>query len=215
MNRLSEFFKNLSATKQFLLVRTFYDWAIYVFDTFYMTYVFKESGEVKQVVINLLVTLLTVLVGYVLGSVFAKKVGIECDFRLSFILYVVTGLLGIYLVNMGAVSFLLISVFRGIAEGFYWASANVVELSGLPHDSRSRFYSMSHAINGAFNVVVPVSLGYLLTKSDSLLPAFIIFTAICVVATLIPLRFNINDRLTIHKKNFLTLTKHTAIKPFC
>lgn len=207
-------FSTLSATTQFFFARSFYDWAIYIFDAFYMTYVFKESGEVQEVVYNILITLLMVMVGFALGSFFMKKVGVERNLRLSFILYIFTGVLGIYLVNVGMVSFLLISFIRGIAEGFFWASSNIVELSGLPYNSRSKFYSLSQGVNGLFNIVAPITLGFLLTKANSLMPSFILFTIVCLIAVFLPFRFNINEKLSIDVSKFKRLFKHKELGKF-
>jgi len=214
MSRLSEFLNNLSPTKQYLLVRTYFDSAIYVFDAYCMTYVFKENGRVQDVVVNILITLVTFFVFFLLGSIFMNRVGVENNLRTSFLLYVFTGLFGIYLVHIGAMSFVLISLARGAAEGFYWASSHTIELSGLPHDSRSKLYSISYAINGVFTVVAPVTLGYLLAKSNSLLPAFVVFTAICLLAVITPYQFNINKKLSLHRNSFTEILKNPKLGSF-
>ncbi|WKZ23674.1 MAG: hypothetical protein QY312_02820 [Candidatus Dojkabacteria bacterium] len=211
MQRLLLKLSQLSATKQFFFVRTFYDWGIYLFDTFYMTYVFKESGDVRQVVYNILITLVTIFLGFILGSIFLSKVGVEKNLRLSFLLFIVTGLVGTYLAGIGQVSFLLISVIRGIAEGFYWASANLIELSGLPHASRSKFYSISTAVNGVFSIVIPISLGYLLLQMNSLLPSFALFSVVCLLAALFPFRFDISDKARLRRHKFRIILKHPKI----
>jgi len=214
VNRFISRFQLLSSTKQFLVARTFYDWAIYVFDVFYMTYIFKESGSVQEVVMNIFVTLFMVLIGLLAGSFTIRKFGVELNFRLSFVLYVLTGLLGIYLGSIGITAYLLISVFRGIAEGFFWASSNMVEMVGLPKDSRGRFYSISYAFNRVFDIVLPVTLGYLLIKMNSLIPIFVIFTGICLAAAVVPYRFNINNKATIRWTNFKKILRHKRLKEY-
>lgn len=209
--RLSTFFSSLSATKQFFFARTFYDWAIFVFDTFYLTYIFKESGDVRQVVYNILITYLTVLVGFVFGSFMMRRLGVEKNLRLSFVLYILTGLLAIYLVQLNIVSFLLISLVRGFAEGVFWASVNIIELTGLPHNSRSRFYSISHGVDEIFFIVAPITLGVLLTRADSLMPSFIIFAAICFVALFLPFKFNLKKEITIKWENFQKIFRKKAL----
>lgn len=202
MNRLVSRFQLLSSTKQFLVARTLYDWAIYVFDMFYMTYIFKESGEVKMVVVNILVTLSAVFAGFVLSAVVIPRIGVERSFRLSFVMYLVTGLAGLYLGNIGVLPYVLISAIRGLAEGVFWATSNVVEFNGLPEDSRSRFYSVSKSINGVFDIVLPVILGYMLAVSNSLYPTFILFSAICAIAVFMPYKFEIKRDLLVKWKNF-------------
>lgn len=204
-------FQFLSATKQFFVARTFYDWALFVFDTFYMAYVFKESGDVRQVVYNILITLLTIFVGFVFGSWWLTKVGVERNLRHSFLLYILTGIVGIVLASQGMVSYLLISSVRGIAEGFFWASANLIELSGLPHDSRTKFYSVSYGLNQLFFIVAPITLGVMLESSGSLLPSFVIFSIICAIAAILPFRFEGVKNISISKKNFIQLLKKPRI----
>lgn len=214
MNRLISRFQLLSSTKQFLVARTLYDWALYVFDMFYMTYIFKESGEVKTVVANILMTLLSVMVGFFLASVTVTKLGVERNFRISFVMYLVTGLVGLYLGSVGVLPYLFISCIRGIAEGFFWSTSNVVELNGLPEDSRSRFYSVSKSINGVFDIVLPVTLGYLLTLTNSLYPTFIIFSVICAIAVFIPYKFEIKQELSIKWKNFGKIVRNPRFREF-
>ena len=213
MNSTKKAFKQLSMTRQFFFVRTTYDWAIFTFDAFYMTYVFKEAGTVQQVVYNILLTLLLTFVGFIIGSYFMNKVGVEKNLRLSFFLYIITGLLGIYMLRIGVASFLLISCVRGIAEGFFWASSNLVEL-GLPHDSRSRFYSISQGVNQVFFIVAPISLGYMLVQTHSLIPAYILFTLMCLIGVLIPYDFSINHKLSINKEMYLKVLRHPEFRNF-
>lgn len=214
LRQLAKKFQFLSATKQFFIARTFYDWALFVFDTFYMAYVFKESGDVRQVVYNILITLVTIFIGFVFGSWWLTKVGVERNLRLSFLLYIVTGVVGIFLASQGMVSYLLISSVRGIAEGFFWASANLIELSGLPHDSRTKFYSVSYGLNQLFFIVAPITLGVMLESSGSLLPSFIIFSIICAVAALLPFRFEGVKNISVSKVKFNSLLKKPKILTF-
>lgn len=214
LRQFAKKFQFLSATKQFFIARTFYDWALFVFDTFYMAYVFKESGDVRQVVYNILITLVTIFIGFVFGSWWLTKVGVERNLRLSFLLYIVTGVVGIFLASQGMVSYLLISSVRGIAEGFFWASANLIELSGLPHDSRTKFYSVSYGLNQLFFIVAPITLGVMLESSGSLLPSFIIFSIICAVAALLPFRFEGVKNISVSKVKFNSLLKKPKILTF-
>lgn len=211
MQRLYSWLKNLSAAKQFFLARTTYDWAIYVFDTFYMTTVFKESGEVKEVVLNIIVTLLTIYVGFLLGSIFLKRLGAEVNLKLSFVMYLITGIVGVYLSQLGIVSFLLISSIRGISEGFYWVSANFVELVGVPHDSRSKIYSIFQSSYGVFTLVAPVILGYLLTTFNTFLPIYVIFCLFWIVGLLIPFNFKVNNKISFSFLKFQQILRHPQI----
>ncbi|MCC7304463.1 hypothetical protein IT418_03580 [bacterium] len=206
-----ENFSKLSVVRQYFFARTFYDWGIYIFDAFYLTYVFKESGDVSTVVSNALVTLVAIFFGFILGSILMNKIGVERNLRFSFVLFILTGMLGVYLLSIGAMSFLVISLARGVAEGFFWAYANIIELSGLPFVSRGKFYSISQGVNGIFSIVAPVTLGYLLTKANSLIPSFIIFSCICIVAVLVPYKFDMNERLSIDFLKFERFIRRQTI----
>jgi YQGE family putative transporter len=202
MKKLNTFLTGLSVAKQFFFARTIYDWAIFVFDSFYMTYVFKESGQVSTVVVNMLVTFLTIYIGFVLGSLLMNKIGAERNLKVSFVLYIITGLVGIFAASSFAAPYIIISIFRGMAEGFYWASVNFVELSGVPHASRSKFYSLSQSLNSVFFIVMPIALGYLLYREGDLLPIYIIFSILCVIGAVFPFNFSINQKINIKKEHF-------------
>ncbi len=211
MRSIYAWLKKLSSAKQFFLARTVYDWSIFVFDTFYMTTIFKESGEIRDVVLNIIITLLTIYAGYVLGAIFLKRLGVEANLKLSYALYLLTGFIGIYLSQAGLVSFFLISIFRGLSEGFFWVSSNFVELVGVPKDSRGKIYSISNASYGIFSLIAPVSLGYLLTTFNTFLPIYALFSLFWFIGLLLPFDFKINHQISFSFAKFKNLFKQPKI----
>lgn len=207
-------FSNLSAAKQFFFARTSYDWAIFVFDSFYMTIIFKESGDVRQVIYNIVLTLVAIFFGFVCGSWLLNRIGVEKTLRLSFILFILTGLVGIYLVQINLMSYVIISIIRGLAEGVFWAAANLVELSGMSADSRSTFYSVSQGFGEFFYIVAPVTLGLLLDRAGTLFPSFVIFSCLCVVAAFLPFSFRNVGKATLLRTNFARIFQKKKIVPY-
>jgi len=200
--------------KQFFLTKTIYKWATYILMAYYLTYIFRDTGDIYQVVYNVIVVYTAIAIGMVFAGMIVGKLGVEKVLRLSFILFIVTGLSGIFLSNTPMFGYMAISTLRGFSVGIFWLVMHFLEMAGMKSKDRGKFYSMIFGVSTIFNVIAPVILGFLLAMFKSYIPIYAAFTFVSLVGALYPFDFKLKADRVLTKEEFIKVFRETKFNKF-
>jgi hypothetical protein len=173
-----------------------------------MVLVYKETHDLRWIIVNMMIYFLFVLGPFYLTLRLIKRTSINFAIRLAFILFVITGIFGALALNQISYFFLVFSFIRGMAEGVYWASANLIELNGLESNSRTKYYSFTSGFNQLLFIILPILLGTFLFNTDYYQVIFFAFSAVTLIGVFIPWNISNIAVTEIKKENVLRIMKN-------
>lgn len=193
---------------QYYFLITIFTSAIFILDLFYSILIFKDTHDIRFIILNFIIANTVNLIAYTIGSAILARTSFSFTTRISFIFMTLTGLFGFFFLGKIFNFYILFSIFRGISEGFYWVPTNLIALDGINKYSRSKIFSILNGSGTILSIVVPVLLGLFLSNTNDYKIIFILFAGVSSLGIIFPWHFEKLENISFKISNFGKIISH-------
>ena len=178
MMKIGKLIGNVELTKDLkilLLTGGLYSLSVALSNTFVNVFLWKQSGEFRDLGLYNLAIILLQLLTFTLAGRWAKKIDRVIVFRIG-VAFLTIFYLTVLLIGDKASTFLLVlGAILGIGNGFYWLAYNVLTFEVTEPDTRDFFNGFLGLLNSVAGMIGPMIAGYIisqLTKSTGYMIVF-------------------------------------------
>jgi hypothetical protein len=185
-----------------------------VYGLYYGIFLYRNSFDLKVLVIDTLLVAISSWVGYICGVFYIHKSGYLKALRLSFFLLFVVSLITLLVIPAIRTVYPLLSIMRGIPLGIGAAVIDTFLLKEFASASRSRFFNINLSIEFIIAVVLPVIIGGIITYLDGYRLTFMLAALVYLAALLVPIHYNKRPKSLTSLSDELHMIKKKGIKEF-
>ncbi|MFT8320378.1 MAG: MFS transporter [Bacillus sp. (in: firmicutes)] len=178
MMKTNKLLGNVELTKDLnllLLIGGLYSLSIALSNTFVNIFLWKQSGEFKDLGLYNMAIIILQLVTFILAGRWAKKVDRVIVLRLG-VIFLALFYLSVLLIGDKASSYLiLLGCLLGIGYGFYWLAFNVLTFEVTEPETRDFFNGFLGVLTSVGGMIGPILAGYIisaLSKSSGYMVVF-------------------------------------------
>ncbi|MCA9386759.1 MFS transporter [Candidatus Dojkabacteria bacterium] len=184
--------KHKQLLNQFITFRTAMVLTNLIVWSYYYILLFQETGSIFTLMLEYMIFMLGLYVGFVICTFFLDRVGYLFSFRFSSLLQALSMFLILAYINDLAVLFPLFAIIRGIGHGWYWPIEHSFNLKEMQSKERGQVISLMEGINLLLQIAIPALAGALISFSGGYQMTFLVGGIIYLVTIFIP--FNYNQR---------------------
>ncbi|MGP7816257.1 MFS transporter [Niallia sp. 01092] len=166
MMKTNKLLGNVELTKDLnllLLIGGLYSLSIALSNTFVNVFLWKQSGEFKDLGLYNMAIIIMQLVTFILAGRWAKKVDRVIVLRIG-VIFLALFYLSVLLIGDNASSFLLLlGSLLGIGYGFYWLAFNVLTFEVTEPETRDFFNGFLGILTSVGGMIGPILAGYIIS----------------------------------------------------
>ncbi|RSL30926.1 MFS transporter [Salibacterium salarium] len=204
------FLGNVPVTKNLLLLLVIgglYAVSISLSNTFVNIYLWKQSGEIRDIAFYQLASVFTQPVAFLLAGYVAKKADRIYTLRLGVFILTAFYLMVLFAGDSAEDVIVLLGVLLGMGFGFYWLGYNVLTFEITEPETRDFFNGFSGLLTSFAGMIGPLSAGFIITwMPDTRGYQFIFFISFFLFIMAVLLSFKMKHR---HAKGPLYIKKTT------
>ncbi|GKU81273.1 MFS transporter [Niallia sp. NCCP-28] len=158
-----------------LLIGGLYSLSIALSNTFVNIFLWKQSGEFKDLGLYNMAIIILQLATFILAGRWAKKIDRVIVLRIGVIFLAVFYLAVLFIGDKAASFLLLLGGLLGIGYGFYWLAFNVLTFEVTEPETRDFFNGFLGILTSAGGMIGPILAGYIIssfTKSTGYMVVF-------------------------------------------
>lgn len=161
--------------KLLLFIGGLYALSIALSNTFVNVYLWKQSGEFKDIALYNLAAVVMQPITFILAGRWAKKIDRIIVLRLGVSFLSVFFFTVLFLGENASQYLLLLGGLLGIGFGFYWLAFNVLTFEITEPDTRDFFNGFLGLLTSFAGMIGPILAGYLITRMEKLIGYKVIF----------------------------------------
>lgn len=184
-----------------------------VYGLYYGIFLYRNSLDLKVLVIDSLLVALSGWIGYMVGTFWIHRSGYLKAMRLSFILLFLTSVLTLLLIDSIRTIYPLLSVMRGLPGGIYASIIDVFLLKELSSLKRGRYLNLNLSMEFTIAIIIPVLIG-LIIKFSGYRAVFLLAGLVYLAALFLPINYNKRPHSRVGLEDELHLMKLPGIKEF-
>jgi len=184
--------KKLKLINEFYFFRIIFQISSYFIYTFYLILLYRQSNDIKILVIDSIIFYVGMWVGFIFGSFALQRIGYVNTFRLSFFFSALAGIAIALSIPQIALLFPLLSLLRGFGRGMFWPVYHTYTVKEFNVSERSSIISIVTSTGLLLDIAFPFLVGSLISSSGDYTLVYIIGSTILLTA--IFLRFGYNKR---------------------
>ncbi|WP_445490404.1 MFS transporter [Niallia sp. 03133] len=166
MMKTNKMLGNVELTKDLnllLLIGGLYALSIALSNTFVNIFLWKQSGDFKDLALYNMAIIIFQLVTFILAGRWAKKIDRVIVFRIG-VIFLALFYLSVLLIGDNASSFLLLlGCLLGIGYGFYWLAFNVLTFEVTEPETRDFFNGFLGILSSVGGMIGPIAAGYIIS----------------------------------------------------
>ncbi|PKG21921.1 MFS transporter [Niallia nealsonii] len=158
-----------------LLIGGLYSLSIALSNTFVNIFLWKQSGEFKDLGLYNMAIIVLQLVTFILAGRWAKKIDRVIVLRIGVIFLAMFYLAVLFIGDKASSFLLLLGCLLGIGYGFYWLAFNVLTFEVTEPETRDFFNGFLGILTSAGGMIGPIVAGYIIssfTKSTGYMIVF-------------------------------------------
>lgn len=202
---------NVEITKDLillLLIGGLYSLSVAISNTFVNIYLWKQTGEFKDLgIYNLTVTIVQPLI-FILAGRWAKKIDRVIVLRLG-VIFLSLFYLTVLIIGTNANQFLIVlGGLLGIGYGFYWLAFNILTFEITEPENRDFFNGFLGILSSFGGMIGPILAGYIISRMENFTGYTLIFSfSLALFTCAVILSFFINRRSAKGKYYFVRIWK--------
>ena len=176
--KLGNLIGNIKLTKELGLLLTIgglYALSIALSNTFVNIFLWKQSGEFKDLGLYNMATIILQLVTFTLAGRWAKKIDRVIVFRIGVIFLALFYLTVLFIGDKASTYLLLLGCLLGIGYGFYWLAFNVLTFEVTEPDTRDFFNGFLGILGSVGGMVGPMLAGFIISTLTKTTGYMIVF----------------------------------------
>jgi MFS transporter, YQGE family, putative transporter len=178
-----------------LLIGGFYSLSISLSNTFVNVYLWKQSGEFKDLGLYNLAIVILQPITFILAGRLAKKVDRIIVLRLGVSFLAIFFLTVLFVGNHADDYLLLLGGLLGIGYGFYWLAFNVLTFEITEPETRDFFNGFLGILFSVAGMIGPIIAGYIISSLTKLKGYTLIFSiSLCLFIVAVVLSFFLQRR---------------------
>ncbi|MFS8131014.1 MAG: MFS transporter [Candidatus Dojkabacteria bacterium] len=182
--------KKLKLINEFYFFRIVFQISSYFMYTFYLILLYRQSNDIKILVIDSIIFYVGMWVGFIFGSFALQRIGYVNTFRLSFFFTALAGLAIAISIPQIALLFPVLSLLRGFGRGMFWPVYHTYTVKEFNVAERSSIISIVTSTGLLLDIAFPFLVGTLISSTGDYTLVYIIGSTILLTA--IFLRFGYN-----------------------
>ncbi|AST92572.1 hypothetical protein BC6307_15360 [Sutcliffiella cohnii] len=159
-----------------LCIGGLYSLSIALSNTFVNVYLWKQSGEFKDLGLYNLAIVVFQPLTFILAGRWAKKIDRVIVLRLGVIFLAIFYLMVLFIGEQASTYLLLLGGLLGIGYGFYWLAFNVLTFEITEPETRDFFNGFLGIMTSLGGMIGPFSAGYIISKMEKFTGYTTIFT---------------------------------------
>jgi hypothetical protein len=185
-----------------------------VFGLYYGIFLYKNTLDIKILVIDTLLVAIAGWVGYVLGILLIHNAGYLRTLKFSFMMLAAASLLTLVLIESIRTVYPLISIARGVPLGISAAVLDTFLLKEMNPHNRGRFFNINLSIEFISAVIMPLLIGAIITYAGGYKATFLLSALLYLLASLAPLKYNKRPKSQISVHDEIKMLTRRGIKEF-
>jgi YQGE family putative transporter len=176
--KLGNLIGNIKLTKELGLLLTIgglYALSIALSNTFVNIFLWKQSGEFKDLGLYNMATIILQLVTFTIAGRWAKKIDRVIVFRIGVIFLALFYLTVLFIGDKASTYLLLLGCLLGIGYGFYWLAFNVLTFEVTEPDTRDFFNGFLGILGSVGGMVGPMLAGFIISTLTKTTGYMIVF----------------------------------------
>jgi MFS transporter, YQGE family, putative transporter len=166
-----------------LIIGGMYSLSIALSNTFVNVYLWKQSGQFKDLgIFNLSIVIMQPLT-FILAGRWAKKIDRVIVLRLGVSFLAVFFLTVLFIGNHASDFLILLGGLLGIGYGFYWLAFNVLTFEITEPENRDFFNGFMGILTSFAGIIGPITAGYIISTMEKFTGYTVIFAVSLVLFT--------------------------------
>lgn len=158
-----------------LLIGGLYSLSVALSNTFVNIYLWKQSGEYKDLALYNLACVVLQPLTFILAGWWAKKIDRVIVFRIG-VIFLALFYLSVLLVGTNASNYLiLLGSILGMGYGFYWLAYNVLTFEITEPETRDFFNGFLGILGSIGGAIGPIFSGFVISKMEKFIGYSIVF----------------------------------------
>ncbi|MCK6204417.1 MFS transporter [Bacillus infantis] len=178
MSKLNKLIGNIELNKDLtllLLIGGLYSLSVALSNTFVNIYLWKQSGEFKDLgLYNLSIVVIQPLT-FILAGRWAKKIDRVIVLRIGVICLALFYLTVLIIGTKASQFLLLLGALLGMGYGFYWLAFNVLTFEITEPDTRDFFNGFLGILSSVGGMIGPISAGFIISRLEKFTGYSIVF----------------------------------------
>lgn len=158
-----------------LVIGGLYSLSIALSNTFVNIYLWKQTGELKDIGLYNLAVVIAQPLTFILAGRWAKKIDRVMVLRIG-VIFLALFYLSVLAIGTAASRYLLLlGVLLGIGYGFYWLAFNVLTFEITEPETRDFFNGFLGILTSVGGMIGPIAAGYIISKLEKFIGYSIVF----------------------------------------
>ncbi|MCA9381594.1 MFS transporter [Candidatus Dojkabacteria bacterium] len=175
---------------QFVTFRTAMVLTSLIVWSYYYILLFQETGSIFTLMLEYLLFMLGLYVGFVVCTFFLDRTGYLMSFKISSLLQALSMFLILAYIKDLPVLFPIFAIIRGIGHGWYWPIEHSFNLKEMHGHERGQIISLMEGINLLLQIAVPALAGALISFTEGYEMTFLVGGIIYLGTLFIPFNYN-------------------------
>jgi hypothetical protein len=177
------------------------------FGFFYGIFLYKNTFNIKILLLDLLISSVAALIGYFFGTYVTHQKGYLITLRFSLLLASLAALFAYLKASEIALIFGYIAIIKGASAGIYASVFDIYLLRELNQRQKGRYLYLNLSIEFIVTTITPVLVGGLLSFGGSYQLTFLIASILYFGAVWLPKQYNKKPKCNLSLKDALAITK--------
>lgn len=169
MSRMKKIFGDIEPTKDLLLlliIGGLYSLSVALSNTFVNIYLWKQSGEFKDLGLYNLSVVVFQPITFILAGRWAKRIDRVIVLRLGVIFLALFYLTVLFIGSAASSYLILLGGLLGVGYGFYWLAYNVLTFEVTEPETRDFFNGFLGILTSAGGMIGPIAAGFIISKME-------------------------------------------------
>lgn len=211
MSKVKKLLGDVELTKDLsllLIIGGLYSLSVALSNTFVNIYLWKQSGEYKDLGMYNLAVVVLQPITFILAGRWAKKIDRVIVLRIG-VIFLALFYLTVLLIGTNATQFLLVlGGLLGVGYGFYWLAYNVLTFEITEPETRDFFNGFLGLLSSVGGMIGPIGAGYIISKMEKFVGYSIVFgISLGLFSLAVFLSFSIKRRPANGKYYFIRIFK--------
>lgn len=204
---ISNRIKKIKLINEFYFFRIVLQISTYFLFTFYLILLYKQSNDIRIVILDSIIFYAGLYIGFVVGSFSLQRIGYVNTFRLSFIISAISGLIIALTIPQITLLFPILSLLRGFGRGIFWPVNHTYTVKEFNDNERGSIISIVTSTSLILDIVFPFLVGNLLSTTGDYSLIYIIGSLILLTASFLKFGYNKKPQSDITSKEVTTILK--------
>lgn len=179
------------------------------FGFYYGVFLYRNTFDLKILLIDLLVASCFSLIGYFLGADLIHKRGYMLAMRISLLFSSLAALVA-FLFSQNIVDiFIYIAMIRGLASGIFASVTEIYLLREMTNKASNKYLYLNLSVEFLLTTIMPIIIGAIITYGSGYKTTFLMASVIYLIGVLIPKQYNKKPVCNYSLKDLLNVTQKT------